>query len=699
MTPPNPPTGIRSSKPQISATDAIDVTFGAFSIGEFRVPFMSAVLRLQQVSEYLKLVVEDPKYARQNWLVTELFQREVNQTRVYNIARDYLDPQNAKKPPFFNSLTVVLNYGDNGEAFTPPETAATSAFPNQLKVGPILLTFERNAPHQAYPDAGCFGTLKWNRDQVYAVAIDGQHRLAALKDLYKRNAGLGSQTYVSVLFLIVDERVGFHAKAPQQTRVQLMRSIFIDLNKHAEPVSRARQLLLDDNDPTSRFVRELFSPCLEYKPTTTIGPLGFHVGQYGEFLERLPLDLVDWHSEAKSKVDEGPYLTSILGLDWFIRKAILSDSLRRRDEPKLIDLSLLSPDDEDYYDDVERQLKLWKRSWKDSIESDWKDSKDRGAPFILNQKHLEALCIEFRSIWGRPLTRLFSSIAPYRTLAKLRVEGKTISPQFGQWYQAVAVAEENQKQPVQIREHYQNRKEAVETELAAHGCSIPSFRNVVNEINARIKLNSVFFLIVTQRALVLALSNLIGSRKAADWSEWAKVDLKPFQECMHDFYAFYLVEAVNALHSAGAKRNPFEKKAQVKRKASNALLNRIVSWFWAGSILDRLDPDRVDFGEAGAKRTSKWFVLMAHLHWFLKTNPDLKQGTKLIDLLDHPNDLCNFHFGGQLLEAYEDLKDPTANAGPMAFLVAPLDTPEQRDEAFPLVAKERVAFLVECLKD
>lgn len=302
-----------------------------------------------------------------------------------------------------------------------------------------------------------------------------------------------------------------------------------------------------------------------------------------------------------------------------------------------------------------------------------------------------------------PSWRLFASIEPYGALAKLRVDAKTISPQFGQWYQAVAAADENQKQPVQIREHYQNRKESVETELAAHGCSIPAFRTTVAEINTKIKSGSVFFLIVTQRALMLAFSVLVRSRGAADWAEWAKIDLKRFQDCMHDFYAFYFAEAINAIHSGGSKQKPFEKRAQVKRsqaksKDKNPLLDRIVAWFWAGSILDRVDPERVDFGEAGARRASKWFILMAHLHWLLKVNPELKQGTKLTDLLDKPDELCQYHFGQQLLEAYDGLKDSTGNSGPMFFLVTPLDTPEERDSVLPLVAKERIQLLVDCLK-
>src|SRR5262249_39830800 len=72
------------------------------------------------------------------------------------------------------------------------------------------------------------------------------------------------------------------------------------------PVSRPRQILLDDKDPHSLCVRAI---------------VGREIRDGDDELRAvspcLPLSLVDWHSES-AKVDEGPYLVTTLGLDWIV---------------------------------------------------------------------------------------------------------------------------------------------------------------------------------------------------------------------------------------------------------------------------------------------------------------------------------------------------------------------------------------------
>src|SRR5680860_301501 len=116
----------------IRKTDRIDVTFGAFEVGEYVVPYMTSVLQFGHVYEYLNLVTEDPKYATQNWTIGELFQRDVDQSRVIDIAHNYLDPNNARRPVFFNSITVVLNKKELPQ-FQPPEPEDVKEFEHNVK--------------------------------------------------------------------------------------------------------------------------------------------------------------------------------------------------------------------------------------------------------------------------------------------------------------------------------------------------------------------------------------------------------------------------------------------------------------------------------------------------------------------------------------------------------------------------------------
>src|SRR5205085_12695983 len=131
---------------------------------------------------------------------------------------------------------------------------------------------------------------------------------------------------VSVIFLVLDSAFGFRDPGGSQVdQLKAMRSLFTDLNKHAVPVTRARNLLLDDHDPSALFVRSLFSRHLKTDLKVKAkeeGLYGLPVGTEGELRDILPLSLVDWHGENRSKIDKGPYVASVLSLDWIVQKII-----------------------------------------------------------------------------------------------------------------------------------------------------------------------------------------------------------------------------------------------------------------------------------------------------------------------------------------------------------------------------------------
>ena len=78
----------------------------------------------------------------------------------------------------------------------------------------------------------------------------------------------------------------------------VVREVFIDLNKHAEEVERARRILLDDQDIESRCLREL---------------LATRVGEQEE--GRLPLGIVHWQHQVAAKFNvskrTGPFVTTV----------------------------------------------------------------------------------------------------------------------------------------------------------------------------------------------------------------------------------------------------------------------------------------------------------------------------------------------------------------------------------------------------
>ena len=667
-----------------NVTEQLDVTFGAFSLSEkFRVPYMTSTLRFQQVAEYLDLVTDDPKYAKQDWTIEELFQREVSQRRVIDLVDHYLKTES--RPQFFNSLTVVLKAREShSNTHQPPNP--NPVYPESICAGPITVSYDQVDAEYGCPQPLTYGQLSWNRDQVYAVAIDGQHRLAAIKEL---NREFTRRSSISVLFLVLTEELGFRAPTGwSETRA--MRSVFVDLNKRAVPVSRARNLLLDDIDPQAHFVRRLFGPSLSFNPTDA-APLGFPCGDNGEFDTRLPLVLVDWHGETKSKIEQGPYLSSVLAMDWIVAKTLRARHPKR---PFIPDLLSMSIDDDGYYKTIAKSLKRWKTSWHESgIADHWDDCVEKEMAFFLQRHELRALADEYEALWGRPITRVLTTVGPYAELIRLRMSADTLTPQFSQWYQARADHESHLSASPKVRKFYEDRLVGVEAELKPD-VSIPEFKALIATIDT-MKTKSLFFYLVTQRALVLSLISLVESKAAVTLARECGLDIQDYADNLQDFYAFYLAGAVNAVWA----RNPqlFAKEYRIARDGSG-LTEDLPNAFWAATLLRREQVDMIDYSAKAAQRGSAWFVLIAHLYWFIRTN-DIQSMDDAAMILDAANGdamaLDGAVLGPQLLEAMGVLVGDDYYDAPMTFLSGML---EEQDLLVPYAAsRERVLALVTSL--
>ena len=478
----------RSTSQSQDFTNDIDVTFGVFDLSPYRVPYLSAVLRFSQAAEWLSLVTDDPKYATHDWSLTELFQRDIDQSRVIDIARNYLDPKKSHRPPFFNSLTVIIRANDpqsSGFAVPPKD----SRFSCTATSGPIRVSFQEQDP-DGFAVGGSFGSLAWNRGQAHAVAIDGQHRLAAIKSFYNSNKDAARKCYVSVIFLILDEAIGFVGNAG--TSLEHMRSLFIDLNQKAVKVSRARNLILDDFSLLAACVRSLCGPTLKYSPGKKIAVCGLPRGLEDEFVKCLPLELVDWHGESRTKIDKGPYLTSILGLEWMIQTVL------KAGYPKLknIDLDAYSPDDPDYYANVKRDFLRWPVSWGQRLKTKFEEAEEASLPVALDRADVALLRDEFCGHWTAPLVHLLTRLTPYQELCVIRFDGNSLTPQFGQWRQAFDLREANRNAPETLTKHYESRLREISDALKDEGIYTKAFETLTTKIEVEVKKDSLYLYIV-----------------------------------------------------------------------------------------------------------------------------------------------------------------------------------------------------------
>lgn len=286
-------------------TELKPILWGSFNLSQTAIPFFQMVLTLEEATQNLKLVENLPSDLRANWKLEELFQREIDWERVkLSIVNGYL--RRPEKLKFFNSLTVaLLPVNENkmlaseyGETIREPESKDFDNNPNWTKtnIGGVQLFKNKSTP---------IGYLRWDPKRIFPATIDGQHRLASLQTIYNEgnlpNSAL--DTKISVIFLVLDERVGFDISKMNLAKEEnpiltVVREVFIDLNKHAEEVNRSREILLNDQQIECRCLRQLIAQRIGEEPEG-----------------RLPLGVVHWQHNVTAKFNlsenTAPFITTV----------------------------------------------------------------------------------------------------------------------------------------------------------------------------------------------------------------------------------------------------------------------------------------------------------------------------------------------------------------------------------------------------
>jgi hypothetical protein len=278
---------------------------GANCQSNLRIPFFQAVISGEDAAREFGLADEVPTDLRSKWLLTRVGALD-DQLPLHVCQSCAASDGNPGKLKFFNSLTVALlpldsrrmlakEYGATPHEPEVKQALRTAPF-RVINVGGVQVIVNNDTPH---------GYIRWDPKRIFPATIDGQHRLAALREHYIHGNLTAEQlsTKISVLFLVLDERVGFQMSGMELTEddnpiLTVVREVFIDLSKHAKEVERARRILLDDQDIESRCLREM---------------LATRVGEVQE--GRLPLGIVHWQHNVTAKFNvgkpTGPFVTTV----------------------------------------------------------------------------------------------------------------------------------------------------------------------------------------------------------------------------------------------------------------------------------------------------------------------------------------------------------------------------------------------------
>jgi len=225
------------------------------SSANISVSFLQSVMR---PTELEKTTLISEIKGSERWPVRNLFQREIDSKRVEKGLMKYLSDPN--KVRFFNPLTLTLlpMVGDGTEVetqipFAEKMTIEDDEREYEILEFPGLFRFKHIV---GYPE---WGSVQWNDAKVRVVAIDGQHRLSALKRLFldpdvKNTNPDFLQWSIPVVIL------AFHVlDKGKDTRsvLEVVRNIFIYINKEAKKPNRSREILLSDESINALAVQEL----------------------------------------------------------------------------------------------------------------------------------------------------------------------------------------------------------------------------------------------------------------------------------------------------------------------------------------------------------------------------------------------------------------------------------------------------------
>lgn len=483
-------------------TDELIFVPGEFTLSNMEsVPYFAAVMPLQDLVNQIKLVEDIPEEALLDWSLEELFQRDISWNRVETELVDrYLMAPN--KLSFFNSLTIALlpqngfiiekDYGepdsklsfDKGDRWT------------RTDVGNICV--------EHLTDAG-IGLIRWHKERIFPVAIDGQHRLAALKAYYeKRKDALTPgapefDTKISLILLILDERVGFKRNI-EKPILETLREIFIDLNKNARNVPKSRLILLEDQNIQSLCVRTLLP-----KKAKIFSP------------SVLPLPIVTWRSD-EAKFDSGYSITSVLNLNEIVSYCLNRASLEAIDP-------LEGRQIKQYTDKITAKLDLEQKIKKSIIDRS-QLCIDRAEPFSFTEKHLDAFENAFREQWTPHIIRVFKEFSPYKKYLLKAEEIGAIDKMLADYLLL----------PVEKRNKFKERKKADNENFNPHLEIEEPLKELEN-----IKTDEWAFQVVFQKALFINLFELEPQKESL-------FDLN--FDSRNEFLTWWIAQ-VNDLHEQG----------------------------------------------------------------------------------------------------------------------------------------------------
>lgn len=256
-------------------------------------------------NEFEKIKLVPDIQGSDRWDVRDLFQREIDEDRVGEI-KLYLENNDDVK--FFNPLTLVVLPMNENKTQVIKETTflseSTETIGNQ-----DYRAYTRDTFFKIDIDLdNTFGRVAWSDERCNIVAIDGQHRLSALKRMHQEGNLDSLEWKIPVVLLTIEKLADDDVETI--SILETVRRTFVNINEKSEHINECRKILLDDASITSMCVQELVELS--------------HRNDNLEFDDResniLPLIFFDWQGIVKNRrpVENPASVKSIIEIrEWF----------------------------------------------------------------------------------------------------------------------------------------------------------------------------------------------------------------------------------------------------------------------------------------------------------------------------------------------------------------------------------------------
>ena len=267
-------------------TNEFDGIYGIMGEENTAVKYVQTAIDIDDLD---RLTLVEDISGSEEWSVRDLFQRDVDRDRVLEKEVgivDYL--KNQMKQKFFNPLTIALLPIENSQIMT---SIGEKESTGKDDGNDIIHIYESKGFYKIERWEDNFAKIHWHNKKVKLVALDGQHRLYALKTLKmtldddSNDPDLRlvnfSEWRIPLVLLILptQKKAGFDI-------LGRARDIFVTINKTARPPSRAQRIILDDYSITSICCQEYLEYCHKEKTS------------------KVPLLLFDWKATSnKDAVD------------------------------------------------------------------------------------------------------------------------------------------------------------------------------------------------------------------------------------------------------------------------------------------------------------------------------------------------------------------------------------------------------------